>query len=363
MIYGQRVKQVRELLGMTQTELAARCNVTQPFVARIEGGTVMPPGPFIQCLSHRTGFPEAFFSETPNGDFPMGSLLFRARASVTERRAREMHRHGEVVFEIASRLIQRIRPVRLRLPLGVGTEPHRAAALSRSELGLAPDTPVKNVTLALERAGILVLAIPRRFEDRDAFSLWAGSENRRPVIIVGAGSPADRLRFSLCHELGHLVMHQPVPGPITDIERDAHQFAADFLLPAAGIAQELVPPYNLDLFAALKQRWGVSIQALIRRARDLGILTLRQYKYLFQKLSLRGWRKTEPVVIPLERPRGLRQMAELLYGLPIDYARVAGDVCMPEEFVREIIEVHAGRATAAGPQQWPSNVITFSRRA
>ena len=363
MIYGERVKQIRELLGMTQTELAAQCNVTQPLIAHIEGGRAMPSDSFIQGLSLQTGFPVTFFRQLPRGDFPMGSLLFRARACMTERQLREMYRYGEAVFEIASRLLPQIKPIPLRVPTGLGVEPKIAAALCRSELGLPPDTPMKNVTLALEKGGILVLAIPKRFEDRDAFSLWTGAENRRPMIIVGTGNAPDRLRFSLCHELGHLVMHQPAEGLVADIEREAHQFAAEFLLPEAAITQDLVPPYSLDLFAVLKRRWGVSIQALIRRARDLDILTLRQYKYLFQKLSVRGWRKSEPVVIPLERPRALRQMAEILYGLPIDYARLASDVRMSEKFVRQVIEVHAAKTATPALSQSRSNVIVFSKRA
>jgi len=78
-----------------------------------------------------------------------------------------------------------------------------------------------------------------------------------------------------------------------------------------------VPPVTLATVAKLKPRWRVSIQALIRRARDLAIISDRQYHYLFQQLSARGWRKREPAQfdVAAEKPRAFRKMAEVLYGV------------------------------------------------
>jgi hypothetical protein len=107
--------------------------------------------------------------------------------------------------------------------------------------------------------------------------------------------------------------------------------------------QELKPPLTLTTIAPLKPRWGVSVQALIRRAFDLSISTERQYRYLMQQMSIYGWRTAEPakLAVPTEKPRALRKMAELLYGIPIDYRRLANDTKFPLALVREILEAHA----------------------
>ena len=76
---------------------------------------------------------------------------------------------------------------------------------------------------------------------------------------------------------------------------------------------ELMPPITLTTLAALKARWGVSLQALIRRAQTLDLLTPSQYRSLSAQLGARGWRTREPIAVPVERPRALRQLAELLY--------------------------------------------------
>lgn len=83
---------------------------------------------------------------------------------------------------------------------------------------------------------------------------------------------------------------------------------------------------------------------------------------MMQQIGAQGWRKKEPVDVPVERPRALRQMAELLYGKPINYAKLAADACLASALVRQIVELHAG----AGPDASPTNrarVVPFSRLA
>jgi hypothetical protein len=178
------------------------------------------------------------------------------------------------------------------------------------------------------------------------------------VIVVAGEAPGDRLRFSVAHELGHLILHREHGESEKEMDDEADRFASEFLLPEEPMRHELIPPITLTGLAQLKPRWKVSIQALIRRARDLEIITERQYKYLFQKLSKHGWRKQEPanLAVPVEKPRAIRQMAELLYGKPIDSRRLAEDTKLTEQFVKEVMEAyreagerkqaHAGGAAA-----------------
>src|SRR2546428_12825632 len=108
---------------------------------------------------------------------------------------------------------------------------------------------------------------------RDAFSTWAGGDGSTPVIVVTATTEGDRRRFSVAHELGHLVLHQVPQGSPHGLERQADMFAEEFLLPAAAMREALVPPVTLTTLADLKGHWGVSLQALIRRARTLERIT------------------------------------------------------------------------------------------
>jgi len=89
-------------------------------------------------------------------------------------------------------------------------------------------------------------------------------------------------------------------------------------------------------------RWGISIQALIRRAKDLAIINEDQYKYLNKKVSAKGWKKEEPenLNIPVEKPRGLSKLAELIYGNPIDYKKFSQDTKLSSSFLKEILLAH-----------------------
>lgn len=171
------------------------------------------------------------------------------------------------------------------------------------------------------------------------------------MIVILSDAPGDRLRFSLAHEVGHLVRrnaHARSDRPATprDIEREADYFASALLLPAEAMRREIVSPVTLTSLAALKPRWRVSVQTLIRRAKDLEIITQRQYGYLFEQVGKRGWRLREPpnLDVPVEKPRAVRKMAELLYGDPIDYVRMGADLHLNAMFARQIVEAHGSRA-------------------
>jgi Zn-dependent peptidase ImmA (M78 family) len=299
----------------------------------------------LQAIAFQTGFPMSFFKQEVGPDFPLGSLLFRARASMTKLEKSEAHQYGKLIFESVEKMERHLTRIPLKLPR-LTEDVFTAAKITRSELGLPPDAPIRNLIRTLEKNGVLILAIPTALKRRDAFSVWAGGDLLRPVIVIAGESPGDRLRYSVAHELGHLVIHQAIRGGLSEIEREADQFAAEFLMPGEGIKRDLNSPVTLTSLAALKPRWGVSIQALIRRALELKVITYRQYKYLMQQLSFRGWRTREPanLDVPVEKPRAVRKMAEVLYGIPINYKRLAGDLRLPIRRAKEIIEAHAANA-------------------
>jgi Zn-dependent peptidase ImmA (M78 family) len=234
----------------------------------------------------------------------------------------------------------------ITLPRLTGIDPSDAAFHARAALGLSPDGPIPHLIHAAERAGVLVIALPIGLAKRDAYSVWVGDETLRPVVVIVNDVPGDRLRFSVAHELGHLVMHQARPAHVTEIEAQAGEFAAALLMPEEGIRADLEPPITLTMLARLKPKWGVAIQTLVRRARSLDVISDRQYRYLFEQIARKGWRKQEPanLSVPVERPRAVRKIVEVLYGDPPDFARVASDMRLHPHQVRQILRAHADRS-------------------
>jgi Zn-dependent peptidase ImmA (M78 family)/transcriptional regulator with XRE-family HTH domain len=364
MVQPDRIRQAREVRGLTQTELARAAGINQSAIAQYEGGRIQPTEPVLAAIALRTGFPPAFFRKGPPPEFSLGSLLFRSLRSTTARERTQARRYGEIAYECAIQMADQVRavnPLRLpRLDQSLGAE--RTAELTRASLGLGPDTPVKHLVNLIERAGVLVLALPVPLPKRDAFSLWTNAVEPKPVVILSGQVSGDRLRFSVAHEVGHLVMHHAIRGSLPIVERDANRFAAAFLMPEAAMRAEILRPVTLGSLAELKPRWGVAIQALIMRAHALGMINGGQYAALYQSLSVKGWRTHEPIELPVEKPRAFRKMAELLYGIPVDARSLAADADLPLPLVADILAVHAGVDEVPRKALDDSNVVRFRLR-
>lgn len=362
---GDRLKRAREIKGWTQLEMAEAVNVSQAAIARMEQNLLEPSEEKLQQIALATGFPVSFFYQETTVDFPLGSLLFRQHMTIKSRERDQILQTAWVTYVIYDHMAHKLKLMPLRLPRIENEDIQTAALLTRNALGIEPDVPVQNFINKLEKAGVVVLAIPLDIHGHDAFSLWA--DNRRAVIVLSSGKPGDRQRHTVGHETGHLVLHYILWGSRDDVEREAEDFAGEFLLPEDAMRREIVAPVTLSSLAELKPRWGVSIGSLIERAYKLKIISLEQRKYLWKQMGLRGWKTQEPpnLNIEPERPRALRKMAELLYGDKdgsINYKKLARDTSMPATLVAQVLEVHASYQVAVPAKPIPfGQVMTFQK--
>ncbi len=357
MIYGERIKQARELRGLTQTELAKRIKVTQGRIAQIEGEFREIADSTLAEIAYHTELPISYFSRKPENWLSSGSLLFRARTSISKREVTQSLRDAEHVFGLAHTMARNL-DIAVSLNTLEGSHPRDAAKKTRERLGLSPTEPIQNLVRILEGAGVWVLAIPA-MKGRDAFCCWATVDAKQtPVIVISPDCPGDRLAMNVAHELGHLVLHKNQLGRLSpELEKEAFAFSAEFLMPELAIRSDLRIPISLSLAARLKPKWGVSIQALVRRAYDLNIISERQYRYLFMQISSKGWRTAEPVPLVPEKPRLLRKMAEVLYGTTIPIDRIAADADMLPAEVARILNLYAEVAVTRNKTQ--SRVVQF----
>jgi len=321
---GDRLKRAREIKGWTQLEMAVKANVSQAAIARIEQNLLEPSEQTVQQIAIATGFPVAFFYQETSVDFPLGSLLFRQHMTLKSRERDQILQTAWAAYVIYDYMAQRLKLMPMRLPRIEGEDIQTAAGLTRNALGIEPEVPVRNFINKLEKAGVVVIAIPLDIHGHDAFSLWA--DNRRAVIVLSSGKPGDRQRHTAGHETGHLVLHNALWGRGDDIEAEAEDFAGEFLLPEDAMRREIVPPVTLVSLAELKPRWQVSIGSLIERAYKLKIIKLEQRKYLWKQMAIKKWKMREPANLDIEpeRPRALRKMAELLYRIRTAQSTING---------------------------------------
>lgn len=339
MVNGNRIRQARELRAFTQHDLASHIGVNQSLIAQIEAGYKQPSQAVLESIAFRTGFPVQFFFQNDGPEFPLGSLLFRSHSSMGSQQRIQSWRYAEILNETIDRLSTHLewRAIRLKR---LKADPIKAAIATRSELGLSPDRPISNLTTTIEKAGVWVFVIPLDMEKSDAFSAWVGEEPCKPMVFLSSQRTGDRVRFSIAHELGHLVIHSSHQKEFREIEREANIFASEFLLPTEAMRIELVPPINLNKLARLKPKWGVSMQTLIQRAREMEAISQRQCHYLFQQINKLGWRKREPenLDIPIERPKTINKISELIYGFPLNTKKMASDLAYTPALINELVE-------------------------
>lgn len=348
MINGNRIRQARELCGYTQAHLAELVNVHQSTITYLETGRIQPGDELVARLAMATRFPIAFFRQDDPPDFPEGSLLFRARTTLPAGVRDQVREHGEIYFEMMERLAARLKVIPPRLPQFADErdDPKSAAQFTRNALGLSPRTPIPHLVRAAEKCGVFVLTVPVSHSKLDGFSVWAGANTRRPVVVLCDQVPGDRQRYTVAHELGHLALHRTLQGSWHSFNDEADEFAAELLMPTEALIQEIETPVTLSSLASLKSRWSVSLRSLVRRAHTLGKIKDRQYRYLIQQLNQEGWRMREPIDVPIERPRAARKMAELLYPTAdggVDYTKLAAFVNLSSARVREFLDLQADK--------------------
>jgi Zn-dependent peptidase ImmA (M78 family)/transcriptional regulator with XRE-family HTH domain len=305
----------RDTRGMTQAGLATAIGVVQGTLSKYETGIAQPPAEFVSDLSRVLGFPEQFFflAGRPYG-FPPFHYRKRKKLSgkalgriVAEMNIRRMHVERMIVSyekktngyipEIDRTEYQGNR----KGPLDI-----EDVARTVREMWMLPRGPIDSMVEVIEDAGGIV--VPCDF-GTDLLDAMSQRIDGLPVLFfINMHAPADRIRHTLAHELGHMVLHTTNPKDDEVMEEEADAFAGAFLLPA----DEVVPQFrrSLDLrhLANMKGYWKVSMAALAVRADRLNLVTPYQKKMFWMEMSRSGYRKREPNEPAREEPKLLKEM-------------------------------------------------------
>ena len=304
----------RQHKGLSQGEAARRFGMPQVTLSRYENGISTPNEDFIARASVFYDLPVPFFHQP---DVAFGAPvsvhpMWRKKHDVT---AREM---DVLVAELNLRTIH-IR----RLLQAVEHAPkrdiprfdldeyegdiERVAATVRAHW-LLPAGPVANLTAALEVAGCII--IHSDMKGSAISGVTVSIAGMPPIVLLNKDQPADRMRYTLAHELGHLVLHR-FPGP--DMEREANEFASALLMPAKDIRAALSGRLDLRRLAALKPEWRVSMQGLLYRAQALEIISKSEAGWLWRQFSSLRMKMREPMELdfPIETPSVLPKMVRL----------------------------------------------------
>jgi Zn-dependent peptidase ImmA (M78 family)/transcriptional regulator with XRE-family HTH domain len=348
-----RLTQARHLAGLTKKDLAERIGVTPAAVGQYETGMTRPRPALVPQLADALAVPPAFFlTGRPHGKLDGSMAHFRSLRSTRAHQRAKAVAFVEQVWELAHALEKRVRLPHVDLPGFSGGEVHsgvdlprdpaQAARALRRLWGLGTG-PLSHIVRHMEAHGIIVV-FPPPDEDAATVDAFSTSQLPRPIVVLTANRFDDihRYRFTAAHELGHLVLHGDTASGDTQQEREADVFAAEFLTPRDSILPDLPRRLDLRRLGQLRHTWGVSVDSLLYRCREVGLLSdsaaSRAYQRLRELRDQPGF-AAEPISgYPGEQPMLLRQAFELAVAeTGLTMAQLASALAWPVGRVRELL--------------------------
>ena len=315
-MFSERLKLARKCSGFSLRELSSRLGgmVSAQAIGKYERGEMMPSSSVAIALADALDVTTTYLLSPTV--VSLESVEFRKLAST---KVRERAMVEAAVLDHVDRYLQveellDITSSIWEVPDGA---PYPAETVADGELTGARvrkawnlgGGPIPNMTALLEERGIKVLKLdfPRAVDGLTCF-VHRSDETTVPVVVCSTGKSIERQRFTLAHELGHLVMDIPAGMPE---EKICDRFASALLVPENALVRE-VGRRRLDFgfgeLVEIKKVFGVSAAALVVRMRDLGIIGEATVMRIFRGIG-RSWRTQEPC--PRAQPESPKRFRHL----------------------------------------------------
>lgn len=340
-----RLTQARFAAGLSKAKLAENTGVTPAAIGQYEARVVAPRRDLLPVLARALSVPVDYFATgRPIGRVDGSQAHFRSLRSTTARDRAKAIAFIEQVWELTFALEKKVRFPEVDLPVTDRSRPDPVAAAwaLREHWGLG-GKPVKHLVALAESRGIVISLLTLGNADVARVGAFSTSHLARPVIVVTPERARSVFvyRFTVAHEIGHLLLHgEAVPGDHQQ-EREADQFAAEFLTPRPQILNLLPRTVNLAKLDELSRHWGVSVDSLLLRMKETGTVSDASIRRGYQKLNqLRssGLETVEPVTAyPGELPTMLNEAARLADRFGFSQVDLADALKWSPARVREVL--------------------------
>lgn len=290
-INPEMIHLAREARGLTQAQLAEKLAITQAAVSKAEKIHGKVSDSLLEQIASILDFPISFFLQQEYR-YPPAYPLHRKKQSLSKKLLGRIEAEANIRRLHVQNLLDSLDIPDNKIPSFEIDEYGTADAIAtatRRFLRL-PSGPIVNLTKVIESLGIIIIQCDFYTDQIDGFTLISGAN--KPIIFINYTIPWCRARFTLSHELGHIIMNH-IQGP--NIEKEANDFASSFLMPKEDIVKDfMLKKLSIYELSILKPYWKVSMQALLVRAKSLNYIDENQARYLWMNMSQSGYRKREP---------------------------------------------------------------------
>ena len=299
----------RESRGLTQQELSDLTGISQYNISRIENGTMIVDEMDVEKIASALKYPINFFYRNLH-IFPP-NLHYRKKALVPAKIIARVEAIMNIYKTNIEELLKSVQYSNFHLPSSDDVSnltPIEAAKYLRTYWNI-PKGPIGNLTKLLESKGIIVIHFNFQTDLIDGRSILTSTG--MPIIFLNSEFSADRQRFTLAHELGHIIMHvYSFLTYMVDVEDEAFLFAAEFLAPKNEIYPFVKDGLTIAKLADLKRHWKISMQSIVYWAQKMEAITSNQARYLWSQFSSLRIKKNEPVEIERESPSFIYEMVD-----------------------------------------------------
>ncbi|AJD28007.1 ImmA/IrrE family metallo-endopeptidase [Clostridium botulinum] len=336
---GERLKSARKYRCKSMTDLAKDIGVSRQTISQYENGLIFPQFDILIKLINSLGFPREYFYESDDTNIELGNTYFRSSSRMTKKEENAQKEKTKIIGKVFLFLNEYIEFPKLNIPQFDEDMSIEDMTLKlREHWGLGKE-PIKDMIYLLEKNGIIITSMNTTSENIDAFTQQQNINGEKHFLIVLGNDKdsATRRQFSLAHELGHIIMHDAfleledlTKEELRDMEKEAHAFAAAFLLPKENFIKDIsIYPTNLNYYKELKKKWRTSISAMLVRANQVGIITNSSYQTLNKKINRLGWRKKEPLddTLMMRNPTVLKRSVDII---------LDNDILNEDEIIKEL---------------------------
>ena len=306
-INPEMVVLARESRGMNQKDLSAKTGISVSNISKMENSGLSIT-PHLEQIMNATGYPETFFYQKVR-TVP-DNLGYRKRQVVSQKILVPINAQINIIRQHVQFLTRALNLSTPKLPVIDVTSTTTPQLIARQvrKAWKIKDVVIDSLTDLLETHGVAISTFDFNTARVDSRSIL--TEDSYPLIVHNRNHLGDRQRFTLAHELGHLVMHTLANlNAERDITHEANLFAAELLMPEADIRKDLKETLTIPRLAELKKKWKVSMISILYRADDLGYLTPNQKHYLIRQFNNLNIRRREPVEldVAIEHPKLIRR--------------------------------------------------------
>lgn len=294
------LKNIRRMRGLTLDEVSQRLNgmVTKQAISKYERGLMKPSSTVMDALCKLyQASPDFLLGRKP---VVLSDFSFRSKEPVPQKLKQCIISQIQIWMEhylALENLFDAITVFRNPvhgLNIADFDDMENAALQVRRKWGLGNDT-IASVCRILELVGVKVLELDID-EDVDGLCGWVNKKT--PFIVLKKNNvTVERKRFTVLHELAHILFPCLDEMDYKMKERMCHRFASAILLP-----KEVVDTYvgkvrdNLTVaeLSYLRSMYGMSVAAIVHRLRDLNVISVDYYNHIFndrikKNLLEEGW--------------------------------------------------------------------------